>query len=172
MEWPDSPGAPQPREGPHASLLQSPAMAAPITWWVRAGFMRPIYTCPRQAGLPILLRHHPPQPGLGEPSAASEEKAGGKGSPSKRKEVSPRQPSAIGDQEVTAAALSAAGGGRPCSPLSEVKLHAGTYNPWGRRSPLHPISHPTAHQGRERVLQSMGAAAPCEQSPTHRCGYR
>lgn len=72
-----------------------------------------------EAGLPILLRHGPLQPGLGKLSDASEEKAGGKENPSKRKEVSPRQPSAIGDPAVTETALSTAGGGRPCCPPPE-----------------------------------------------------
>lgn len=75
------------------------------------------FTCPTQAGLPIPLWHGPLQPGLGELSHASEEKAGGKGTPSKKKEVSPHQPSATGDQEVTEAALSTAQvGGGPAAP--------------------------------------------------------
>lgn len=52
VEWPDGPGTPQLREGPHASFLQFPARAPPITPQVEAGF-----TCPLQAELPILLQH-------------------------------------------------------------------------------------------------------------------
>ena len=110
------------------------------------------------AGLLILLRHRLLQPGLGELSDASKENAGGKGTPSKRKEVSPRQPSATGDGEVTEAALSAAGGGRPCCPPDpKVKKHAGTCKPLGKevsppphlppnRPPRHGESH-AEHQG-------------------------
>lgn len=51
------------------------------------------------------------------------------------------------------------GWGRPCRP-PEVKLHAGTCNPWGRRSPLCPVSHPAVHRGTQTVVQSIGVAAP------------
>lgn len=63
-------------------------------------------------------------------------KTGGKENPSKKKEVSPHQPSAIGNPMVTETALSTAGGGEALlSPPQKVKQHAGTYKPRGRRSP-------------------------------------
>lgn len=106
-----------------------------------------------QAGLPILLRHGPLQPGLGELSDASKEKAGGKENPSKKKEVSPRQPSAIGNPAVTETALSTAGGGRPCCPPPEGEAACWHLQAPGKEiSPLCPVSHPTDHQGREKLI--------------------
>lgn len=145
----------------HPSCSPLPRLP-PITPWGQTRF-----TCPLQAEFPILLQHGPLQPELREPSNAGEEKAEGKGRPSKRKEVSLRQPSAIGDREVTEAALSTAGAGRPCcSPRCRSVLAPASPGDC-------PISHPRACRGTERVMQSTGAAAParCEQSPIYRCGH-
>lgn len=58
VEWPDGSGAPQPREGPHASLLQSPAMASPHR------VMGTGRTCTPNAG-------RAPHPALAQSSAAT-----------------------------------------------------------------------------------------------------
>lgn len=79
-------------------------------------------------------------------------KTGGKENPSKKKEVSPHQPSAIGNPMVTETALSTAGGGRPCCPPPEGEAACWHLQAPGKEiSPLCPVSHPTDHQGREKT---------------------
>lgn len=89
-----------------------------------------------QAGLPILLRHGPLQPGLGELIDASEEKdrreresfqeKGGQPAPA----ICHWEPD--GDRDSPEHRRR---GGGPVVPPQKVKQHAGTYKPRGRRSP-------------------------------------
>lgn len=144
-EWPDGPGTPQLREGPHASFLQSPATGedflqspAPYHTHIDRGRIymptagRTLHLVPAWSGnraTPVRRRQQ------------------GKGAlPRQRR--SPRAshlPS--GTQEVTKAALSTAGGGRPhCSPRCRSVLAPASPGDC-------PISHPWREWGR--------APAPC-----------
>lgn len=138
----------------HSSCSPLPWLPPPLDGH-KAGF-----TCPMQAGLPIPFWRGPLQPGLGELSHTSEEKAGGEGIPSKRKEVRPLQPSATGDREVTEAALSTPQvGGGPAAPRGEAaRWHL---QPLGKEvSPLPhlPPSRPPRHA--ESSAEHQGSSSP------------